>query len=108
MKQISRLRNVYGDPKKEKFTDVLMAEVTSDGSLLAVNSSFLAVSWQGVGGCVGVFDANTPTRISTEIPLIRATDPTLVTLSSVPSVPTFLRLVPTTPLSNYGKFPRTD
>ena len=74
MKQVSKLRNIYGDPKKEKFTDVLMAEVTSEGSLLAVNSSFLAVSWQGVGGCVGVFDANTPSRISSEIPLIRGHD----------------------------------
>ena len=74
MKQVSKLRNVYGDPKKEKFTDVLMAEVTSEGSLLAVNSTFLAVSWQGVGGCVGVFDANTPNRISSEIPLIRGHD----------------------------------
>ena len=74
MKQVSKLRNVYGDPKKEKFTDVRMAEVTSEGSLLAVNSTFLAVSWQGVGGCVGVFDANTPNRISSEIPLIRGHD----------------------------------
>ena len=71
MKQVSKLRNIFGEPKKEKFTDVAMAEVTSEGNLLAVNSTFLAVSWQGVKGCVGVFDSNTPTRISSEIPLIR-------------------------------------
>ena len=71
MKGVSKLRNVYGEPQKEKFTDVSLNEATTEGNLLAVNGSFLAISWQGVGGCVGVFDANKPSRISPEIPLIR-------------------------------------
>ena len=29
MKQVSKLRNIFGEPKKEKFTDIAMAEVTS-------------------------------------------------------------------------------
>ena len=74
MKQVSKLRNIFGEPKKEKFTDIAMAEVTSEGSLIAVNSTFLGVSWQSVKGCVGIFDANVPTRIPSEIPLIRGHD----------------------------------
>ena len=71
MKLTSKYRNVYGAPQKDKFTDLRMAEITSEGSLLAINQSFLAVSWQGVGGCVGVFNPNTPSRIATEIPVLR-------------------------------------
>ena len=71
MKLTSKYRNVYGAPQKDKFTDLRMAEITSEGSLLAINQSFLAVSWQGVGGCVGIFNPNTPSRIATEIPVLR-------------------------------------
>jgi hypothetical protein len=71
MKGVSKLRNIFGQPQKEKFTDLAMAEVTTEGSLIAVNSAFLAVSWSGVGGCIGVFDSSKPGRISSSTPIIR-------------------------------------
>ena len=71
MKGVSKLRNIFGQPQKEKFTDLAMAEVTTEGSLITVNSAFLAVSWSGVGGCIGVFDSSKPGRISSSTPIIR-------------------------------------
>ena len=85
MKQVSKLRNIFGEPKKEKFTDIAMEEVTSEGSLIAVNSTFLGVSWQSVKGCVGIFDANVPTRIQSEIHSLEDMTPISPTLNSVPS-----------------------
>ena len=70
MKGVSKLLNIFGQQQKEKFTDLAMAEVTTEGSLIAVNSAFLAVSWSGVGGCIGVFDSSNPSRISSSAPFV--------------------------------------
>ena len=106
MKQVSKLRNIFGEPKKEKFTDIDMAEVTSEGSLIAVNSTFLGVSWQSVKGCVGIFDANVPTRIQSEIHSLEDMTPISPTLNSVPSGLIFYPPHRTIQQSNFGKFPR--
>ena len=39
----SKLRNVYGDPSKEKFEDVNPHDTTTEGSLIDVNAHFIAV-----------------------------------------------------------------
>ena len=67
----SKYRNVFGSLRKERFTDVDLSQMSSEGSLLAVNSSFLAVSWNSSGGSVAVFDASTPQRCAAETPLLR-------------------------------------
>ncbi len=67
----SKYRNVFGSLRKERFTDVDLTQMSSEGSLLAVNSSFLAVSWNSSGGSVAVFDASTPQRCAAETPLLR-------------------------------------
>ena len=39
----SKLRNVYGEVRKEKFEDVKPNDITTEGSLIDVNSHFIAV-----------------------------------------------------------------
>lgn len=39
----SKLRNVYGETHKEKFEDVKPHETSTEGSLIDVNTHFLAV-----------------------------------------------------------------
>jgi hypothetical protein len=39
----SKLRNVYGDASKEKFEDVKPNDITTEGSLIDVNTHFIAV-----------------------------------------------------------------
>jgi len=41
---ISKFRNVYGEVSKEKFEDVKPNDVTTEGSLIDVNTHFIAVS----------------------------------------------------------------
>lgn len=89
MKQVSKLRNIYGEPKKEKFTDIAMAEVTSEGSLIAVNSTFLGVSWQSVKGCVGIFDSNVPPEFRRKYHSSGDTNHISLISNSVPSVQIF-------------------
>jgi hypothetical protein len=40
----SRMRNVYGEPSKEKFEDVKPHDTTTEGSLIDANTHFVAVS----------------------------------------------------------------
>ncbi len=39
----SRLRNVFGEPNKEKFEDVNPHDTTTEGSLIDANAHFVAV-----------------------------------------------------------------
>jgi hypothetical protein len=39
----SKLRNVYGETHKEKYEDVKPHDTTTEGSLIDVNSQFIAV-----------------------------------------------------------------
>ena len=80
----SKYRNVFGEPKKEKFLDIDLCTTSAEGNLLAVNTNFLAVSWNSVGGCVAIFDANTPSRTNANIPLIRGHKSTVVDLKFSP------------------------
>jgi hypothetical protein len=68
----SKLRNVYGEPNKEKFEDVYPHDTTTEGSLIDANAHFIALSWKtGGGGCVSVLDSTKFGRLSANIPLIR-------------------------------------
>ena len=67
----SKYRNVYGELKKEKFSDMDKTQSSSEGHLMAVNGTFLAISWNSTGGGVAIFDSNTPCRCSANIPLVR-------------------------------------
>jgi WD40 repeat protein len=67
----SKYRNVYGELKKEKFSDMDKTQSSSEGHLMAVNGTFLAISWNSTGGGVAIFNSNTPCRCSANIPLVR-------------------------------------
>jgi hypothetical protein len=40
---ISKLRNVYGEPSKEKFEGINPHDTTTEGSLIDANAHFVAV-----------------------------------------------------------------
>ncbi len=41
---VSKLRNVYGEISKEKFEDVKPNDITTEGSLIDANGTFIAVN----------------------------------------------------------------
>jgi len=55
----SKFKNAIGEDKKEKFTHCNLSQISTDGRLIAINSSFLAMSWSNEGEIV-VLDSNTP------------------------------------------------
>ena len=67
----SKYRNVYGQVKKEKFSDMDICEMSSEGQLMAANTNFLAISWNSSGGSVAIFEANNPIRCPADLPLVR-------------------------------------
>ena len=67
----SKYRNVFGSIKKEKFSDIDICEMSTEGNLMAVNSNFLAISWNSAGGSVAIFDASNPIRCPANLPLVR-------------------------------------
>ena len=67
----SKYRNVYGEVKRDKFSDMDICEMSSEGQLMAANTNFLAISWNSSGGSVAIFQANNPMRCPANLPLVR-------------------------------------
>ncbi len=60
-----------GEAIKETFEDVKPNDITADGTLINVNTKFVAMSWKcSGGGPVAVFKADTPKRIEQNQPFI--------------------------------------
>lgn len=57
-----RFRNIFAQTLKLKYTNIELKESTVEGSILAANGQFLAVSWNSMGGNVAIFNSNVPTR----------------------------------------------
>ena len=67
----SKYRTVYGEVQKERFNEMDITQSSSEGSLMAVNTNFLAVSWNSTGGGVAIFKADKPCRCPVHVPLVR-------------------------------------
>ncbi len=67
----SKYRNVFGEVKKDKFSNMDICEMSSEGQLMAANTNFLAISWNSSGGSVAIFEANNPIRCPANLPLVR-------------------------------------
>lgn len=80
----SKYRNAMGETKKENFYDVTITEITTEGAVMAVNSSFIAASWETNKGGVAIIDVSNPTRVSATIPLIRGHDGPVVDVKFSP------------------------
>ena len=48
-----------------------ITQSSSEGQLMAVNTNFLAISWNSTGGGVAIFNASKPVRCPANLPLIR-------------------------------------
>lgn len=70
--KFSKWRNIYGEEEKNHFSDIDAIDHNVEGSLIDVNTNFMAVSWKGLKGDVAIFDPSKPDRTPTTIPLIRA------------------------------------
>lgn len=74
MKTFSKWRNIFGEAQKATFSDIKRIENNVEGSLIDVNTNFMAISWQGLHGCVAILDSSKPDRTPSNLPLIRAHD----------------------------------
>ena len=72
MSKGSKFKNAYLEAHKETFDNVSINQVTTEGSLIAVNANFIAMAWEGMGGPIAVIDTQKPTSVSDHIKLIRA------------------------------------
>ena len=60
-----KINKKIGDAWKQKFEDVNPCQVTTEGSLIAANTHFLAVSWKSTGGgLASIIDATKPQRVN--------------------------------------------
>ena len=64
-------KNIGGElSKKDRFMDIQSPESNVEGSLIDVNTNFLAVAWKGKNGNIAIFDTSKPDRTPMNYPLI--------------------------------------
>ena len=66
----SKFKNAIGQDQKEIFTDCNVSTASTEGRLIAINSSFLAMAWSNLGEIV-VVDSSKPCRMKLEQPRIK-------------------------------------
>jgi coronin-1B/1C/6 len=66
----SKFKNAIGQDQKEIFTDCNVSTASTEGRLIAVNNSFLAMAWANVGEIV-VVDSSKPCRMKLDQPRIK-------------------------------------
>ena len=70
-KRSSQYKNILGEEKSYKFTNVQLVSEVTEGKLLACNGSFIAVSWNGIQGSVAILDTAFPTNVKYNTPLLK-------------------------------------
>ena len=70
-KRTSQYKNIIGEEKSYKFTNINLVSEVTEGRLLACNGSFIAASWNGVTGGVAVLDTAFPTNVKYNTPLLK-------------------------------------
>ena len=70
-KRTSQYKNIVGEEKSYKFTNVHLVSEVTEGRLLACNGSFIAASWNGIPGSVAILDTAFPTNVRYNNPLLK-------------------------------------
>ena len=70
-KRTSHYKNLNGEEKSYKFTNVNLVSEVTGGKLIACNGSFIAASWNSTPGSVAILDTAFPTNVKYNTPLIK-------------------------------------
>ena len=70
-KKLSKYKNLIGEEKSYKFTNINLVSEVTEGRLLACNGSFIAASWNGVPGSVAILDTAFPTNVKFNTPVLK-------------------------------------
>ena len=70
-KRTSIYKNIIGEEKSYKFTNIDLVSEVTEGKLIACNGKFIAASWNSTPGSVAVVDTGFPTEVKYKTPLLR-------------------------------------
>ena len=70
-KRTSQYKNILGEQKTHKFTNINLVSEVSEGRLIACNRSFIAASYNTAPGSVAVLDTAFPTNVKINTPLLK-------------------------------------
>ena len=70
-KRTSQYKNILGEEKSFKFTNVNLVSEVTEGRLIACNGSFIAASWNGSTGSVAILDTAFPSNVKYNTPVLK-------------------------------------
>ena len=70
-KRTSKYKNIIGEEKSYKFTNINLVSEVSEGSFIACNGSFIACSWNSTPGSVAVLDTPFPINVKINTPILK-------------------------------------
>jgi len=70
-KRTSHYKNLSGEEKSYKFSNVHLVSEVTEGRLLACNGSFIAASWNSTPGSVAILDTAFPSNVKYNTPVIK-------------------------------------
>ena len=70
-KRTSKYKNIIGEEKSYKFTNVNLVSEVTEGKLITCNGSFIAASWNSTPGSVAILDTAFPSNVKYNTPLIK-------------------------------------
>jgi hypothetical protein len=70
-KRTSKYKNLIGEEKSYKFTNISLVSEVTEGNFIACNGSFIAASWNSTPGSVAVLDTPFPTNVKINTPILK-------------------------------------
>ena len=70
-KRTSQFKNILGEQKSYKFTNVCLVSEVSEGRLIACNGSFIAASYSSSPGSIAIFDTAFPANVKFNTPILK-------------------------------------
>ena len=70
-KRTSKYKNIIGEEKSYKFTNINLVSEVTEGNFIACNGSFIAASWNSTPGSVAVLDTAFPTNMKINTPILK-------------------------------------
>ena len=70
-KRTSKYKNIIGEEKSYKFTNINLVSEVTEGNFIACNGSFIAASWNSTPGSVAVLDTPFPTNVKINTPILK-------------------------------------
>ena len=70
-KRTSQFKNILGEQKSYKFTNVCLVSEVSEGRLIACNGSFIAASYSSSSGSVAILDTAFPSNVKFNTPILK-------------------------------------